>query len=203
MLKSAKGEKEVWQCKVYRQRGRKACSAPQLRTDQLNIVVSEIFTEVMKDKEAIIESLMSFLRNVPRDENYSKARLRTEGELQQVNAKKDRLLELSMAGALSVSEFKTRNDIFNEMAAQLQCQLDTIDTEAQKGKTSALQIDKIREALEKTLSSTRRVARTLRMWLLNIWAHSKPSRKPINKGIAFAVTVVSSRSSTARKATPL
>lgn len=114
--------------------------------------MSEIFTEVMKDKEAIIESLMSFLRNVPRDENYSKARLRTEGELQQVNAKKDRLLELSMAGALSVSEFKTRNDIFNEMAAQLQCQLDTIDTEEQKGKTSALQIDKIREALEKTLS---------------------------------------------------
>ena len=152
VLKSAKGEKEVWQCKVYRQRGRKACSAPQLRTDQLNIVMSEIFTEVMKDKEAIIESLMSFLRNVPRDENYSKARLRTEGELQQVNAKKDRLLELSMAGALSVSEFKTRNDIFNEMAAQLQCQLDTIDTEEQKGKTSALQIDKIREALEKTLS---------------------------------------------------
>ena len=152
ILKSAKGEKEVWQCKVYRQRGRKACSAPQLRTDELNIVMSEIFTEVMKDKEAIIESLMTFLRNAPRDENYSKARLRIEEELQQVNAKKDRLLELSMAGALSVSEFKTRNDIFNEMAAQLQSQLDTIDTEEQKGKTSALQIDKIRKTLEKTLS---------------------------------------------------
>ena len=152
VLKSAKGEKEVWQCKVYRQRGRKACSAPQLRTDELNIVMSEIFTEVMKDKTVIIETLMTVLQNVPRDVDYSKARLRIEEEMKQVNAKKDRLLELSMAGALSVSEFKTRNDIFNEMAAQLQCQLDTIDTEEQKGKTSALQIDKIREALEKTLS---------------------------------------------------
>jgi len=152
VLKSAKGEKEVWQCKVYRQRGRKACSAPQLRTDELNIVMSEIFTEVMKDKTVIIESLMTVLQNVPRDVDYSNARLRIEEEMKQVNAKKDRLLELSMAGALSVSEFKTRNDSFNEMAAQLQCQLDTIDTEEQKGKTSALQIDKIREALEKTLS---------------------------------------------------
>ena len=152
VLKSAKGEKEVWQCKVYRQRGRKACSAPQLRTDELNIVMSEIYTEVMKDKTVIIETLMTVLQNVPRDVDYSKARLRIEEEMKQVNAKKDRLLELSMAGALSVSEFKTRNDIFNEMAAQLQCQLDTIDTEEQKGKTSALQIDKIREALEKTLS---------------------------------------------------
>jgi len=62
------------------------------------------------------------------------------------------LLELSMAGALSVSEFKTRNDSFNEMAAQLQCQLDAIDAEEEKRKTSTLQIDKIRKVLEKTLS---------------------------------------------------
>lgn len=71
-LKSAKGEKEVWQCKVYRQRGRKACSAPQLCTDELNTVMSEIFTEVMTDKEGIIESLVTVLQNVPRDVDYSK-----------------------------------------------------------------------------------------------------------------------------------
>lgn len=28
VLKSSKGEKEVWQCRVYRNRGRAACSAP-------------------------------------------------------------------------------------------------------------------------------------------------------------------------------
>ena len=152
VLKSSKGEKEVWQCKVYRQRGRKACSAPQLRTDELNQVMSQIFTEVMKDKEAIIESLVTVLQSVPRDVDYSKARRRIEEELEQVNAKKDRLLELSMEGGLSVSEFKKRNDSFNELAAQLQGQLDTIDTEEQKSKTSVLQVDKIRKALEKELS---------------------------------------------------
>lgn len=84
--------------------------------------------------------------------HYSKARRRIEEELEQVNAKKDRLLELSMEGGLSVSEFKKRNDSFNELAAQLQGQLDTIDIEEQKSKTSVLQVDKIRKALEKELS---------------------------------------------------
>ena len=114
--------------------------------------MSQIFTEVMKDKDAIIESLVTVLQSVPRDVDYSKARRRIEEELEQVNAKKDRLLELSMEGGLSVSEFKKRNDSFNELAAQLQGQLDTIDTEEQKSKTSVLQVDKIRKTLEKELS---------------------------------------------------
>lgn len=151
-LKSGKGEKEVWQCKIYRQRGRNACSAPQLRTDELNEIMSEIFTEVMKDKDAIIESLIAVLQSVPKDVDYSKARRRIEEELEQVNAKKDRLLELSMAGALSVPEFKKRNDSFNELAVQLQGQLDTIAAEEEKSNNSVLQIDKIRKTLEKELS---------------------------------------------------
>lgn len=152
VLKSGKGEKEVWQCKVYRQRGRNACSAPQLRTDELNEIMSEIFTEVMKDRDAIIESLIAVLQSVPKDVDYSKARRRIEEELEQVNAKKDRLLELSMTGALSVPEFKKRNDSFNELAVQLQSQLDTIAAEEEKCSNSVLQIDRIRKSLEKELS---------------------------------------------------
>ncbi|MBR2895879.1 MAG: recombinase family protein [Oscillospiraceae bacterium] len=152
LLKSGKGEREVWQCKVYRQRGRKACSAPQLRTEELNEIMRQIFTEVMRDKTAIIESLITVLQNVPQDVDYSKARRRIEEELEQVNAKKDRLLELSMAGALSIPEFKKRNDSFNETVLQLQGQLDKITAEEENSRNSVLQIDKIRKVLEKELS---------------------------------------------------
>ena len=152
LLKSGKGEREVWQCKVYRQRGRKACSAPQLRTEELNEIMRQIFTEVMRDKDAIIESLITVLQNIPQDMDYSKARRRIEEELEQVNAKKDRLLELSMAGAMSIPEFKKRNDSFNETVLQLQGQLDKITAEEENSINSVLQIDKIRKVLEKELS---------------------------------------------------
>ena len=177
VLKSGKGEKEVWQCKVYRQRGRNACSAPQLRTDELNEIMSEIFTEVMKDRDAIIESLIAVLQSVPKDVDYSKARRRIEEELEQVNAKKDRLLELSMAGALSVPEFKKRNDSFNELAAQLQSQLDTIAAEEEKCSNSALQIDRIRKTLEKELSFDGEVSSALVASILDKIIVKKESTK--------------------------
>lgn len=152
VLKSAKGEKETWQCKIYRQRGRKACGAPQLCTDDLNVIMREIFTRVMKDKAVIIDSLLNVLRSVPQDLDHGKARRRIEKELEQVSAKKDRLLELSMAGALSMSEFKKRNDSFNELAERLRRQLEAIAIEEQSGKNSAFRGDEIRKALEKALS---------------------------------------------------
>ena len=177
VLKSGKGEKEVWQCKVYRQRGRNACSAPQLRTDELNEIMSEIFTEVMKDRDAIIESLIAVLQSVPKDVDYSKARRRIEEELEQVNAKKDRLLELSMAGALSVPEFRKRNDSFNELAAQLQSQLDTIAAEEEKCSNSVLQIDRIRKKLEKELSFDGEVSSALVASILDKIIVKKESTK--------------------------
>ena len=177
VLKSGKGEKEVWQCKVYRQRGRNACSAPQLRTDELNEIMSEIFTEVMKDRDAIIESLIAVLQSVPKDVDYSKARRRIEEELEQVNAKKDRLLEMSMAGALSVPEFKKRNDSFNELAAQLQSQLDTIAAEEEKCSNSVLQIDRIRKTLEKELSFDGEVSSALVASILDKIIVKKESTK--------------------------
>ena len=42
VLTSAKGDKEVWQCKVYRQKGRSACSAPQIRSTELDQIMAEI-----------------------------------------------------------------------------------------------------------------------------------------------------------------
>jgi len=50
---SAAGDKEVWQCKVYRQKGRAACSAPQIRSSELDQIMAQIFTEMMKDKDSI------------------------------------------------------------------------------------------------------------------------------------------------------
>lgn len=43
VLKSSKGNQEAWQCRVYRDKGRAACSAPQLRTAELDQIMAQIF----------------------------------------------------------------------------------------------------------------------------------------------------------------
>ena len=56
VLKSAKGEKEVWQCRVYRNRGRAGCSAPQMRSSELDLILAQIFHELAQDRQAIVNA---------------------------------------------------------------------------------------------------------------------------------------------------
>ena len=152
ILKSSKGDREVWQCRVYRAKGRSACAAPQIRSEELDRIMAEIFTQMMRDKDTIINALLSVLKSVPQEVDYSRARQRVEEEMAAIAAKKDRLLDLNMDGAISNSEFKNRNDAFNTQLRTLETQLATIRAEEQRQKENTLDVDKIRAALEKELS---------------------------------------------------
>ena len=147
-----KSSKEVWNCRVYRQRGRAGCAAPQMRTEELNKVMADIFGQLVQNRSAIIDALMRVLQSIPDEHDYVADRKRVEDEIASLEAKKDRLLELSMAGALSAAEFKKRNDGFNEQLDRLEAEKETIRQEAEKGKQMASQTDDIRRALEQKLS---------------------------------------------------
>ena len=152
VLKNKNGDSEAWQCRVYRSKGRAGCSAPQIRGEELDQIMAEIFSQMVKDKNTIINSLLAVLQSVPQEVDYSKARFRVEDEMEAVHMKKDRLLDLNMDGAISNAEFKTRNDALNTQLRALEAQLVTIQIEEQRQKESALDVGKIRAALEKELS---------------------------------------------------
>ena len=145
------GGEEVWQCKVYRTGGRAACTAPQLRSAELDSILAEIFTRMVKDRNIIIDSLLAVLRSVPQEVDYSKAAARIGDEMAALNAKKDRLLELNLDGAIGNTEFKSRNDSFNMQLQTLEAQLAAVRAEEQRQKESALDMEKIRQALEREL----------------------------------------------------
>ena len=152
VLNKKSGDEEVWQCKVYRTGGRAACAAPQLRSTELDSILAEIFNQMVKDRNIIIDSLLAVLQSVPQEVDYSKAAARVGDEMAALNAKKDRLLELNLDGAISNTEFKTRNDGFNHQLQTLEAQLATIRAEERRQKESALDTDQIRRALKKELS---------------------------------------------------
>ena len=116
--------------------------------------MAQIFTELMNDKKAIIDSVVSVLQAIPQDVDYSKAKQRLEDEMETVNAKKDKLLELSLAGAIQTAEFKTRNDGFNAQLQTLENQLATVQTEEAKASSRSLDIAEIRRILDEELSFT-------------------------------------------------
>ena len=152
VLKSSKGEKEVWQCRVYRNRGRAACSTPQMRTSELDQIMAQIFEQLAKDKSAIVDAVMKVIQAVPNEHDYRQDVKRVEAEIDSICAKKDRLLEMSIEGALSTLEFKQRNDAFNDQLHELERQMEVLKAEEEKSQTSVEQLVKIKAALEAELS---------------------------------------------------
>ena len=154
VIQTKKGQQEVWQCKVYRSHGRAACSAPQIRSSDLDVILSDIFKELVRDKEKIIDSLVTVLTNIPKEVDYGKLRCQVENEMDDLERKKNRLLDLSIAGALTVEEFKERNDAFNAQILACQGKLSAIRQEEENRTSEELDIPAIRQALDEALSFT-------------------------------------------------
>ena len=152
IYKTQTGSQEVWQCRVYRDRGRAGCSSPQLWTTDLNQIMARIFEGLVQDKEAVINAVMKVIEAVPNDRDFRRESVRVEEELQSLEQKKDRLLEMSIAGAINMAEFKKRNDGFNDQMQRLELQLAEIRQEEEKSKATEAQMQAVRTALEQKLS---------------------------------------------------
>ncbi len=152
VLKSAKGDKEIWQCREYRNRGRAACSAPQLYTAELDRIMAGIFDQLVRNKQAVIDAVVTILQSVPDEHDYGQDLRCIEEDLSALQAKKDRLLEMSIEGVISTAEFKQRNDGFNNQVKALEERRTVLQAEAEKGTRAAARLDEIRAVLEEELA---------------------------------------------------
>ena len=179
VAKSKSGEIEVWQCKIYRAKGRAGCAAPQVRSEELDIIMAAIFSQMIKDKNTIIESLLTVLQSIPKEVDYTATKRRVADEMTSINGKKDHLLELSIAGALTITEFKSRNEAFNQQLRTLETQLSSICIEEERKKAASLDTDKIRDALEAELSFTGGINSNLVATILEKIVVKKESTKEV------------------------
>ena len=177
VIQTKKGQQEVWQCKVYRSHGRAACSAPQIRSSDLDVILSDIFKELVRDKEKIIDSLVTVLSNIPKEVDYGKLRCQVENEMDDLERKKNRLLDLSIAGALTVEEFKERNDAFNAQIQECQGKLTAIRQEEENQSSEELDIPAIRQALDEALRFTGEIDTALVATILDKVVVKKESTK--------------------------
>lgn len=95
---------------------------------------------------------MKMIEAVPNERNFRRESVRIEEELRLLEQKKDRLLEMSIAGAINMAEFKKRNDGFNGQMQQLELQLAEIRQEEEKSEAPEVQMQAVRAALEQKLS---------------------------------------------------
>ena len=177
VIKSSKDETETWQCREYRSRGRAGCSAPQLRTTELDQIMASIFNQLIQDRPAIIGALVKVIQSLPDEHDYAQDAQRVQEDIAAIRAKKDRLLEMSIEGIISMAEFKQRNDGFNDQVEVLENRLTTLQAEAEKVRKTTEQLGEIRSALEQELSFQNGINSALITTILNHIVVKKDSTK--------------------------
>ena len=102
----------VWVCKTYKTKGIKACPSPNIKENDLDKTFINLFNsllqkenikEVLKEYQKIMKS---FSHNLELEEIKKKILI--------LEDYKDKLLDLSIKGLIDNSEFKIRNDKYNE-----------------------------------------------------------------------------------------
>ncbi len=82
---------------IYHAKGKSACSAPQLRTAELDQIMAQIFNHLAQDKQAIVDAVVKVIQAVPDEHDYARDVQRLENERNHLSAKKDRLPASIMA----------------------------------------------------------------------------------------------------------
>ena len=119
-FQTRKGETEFWRCKAYRQQGKDGCDLPAIRTNEVDLVLADLFQKVVTEKKQIIQLVLDSIRETACGVDYSAQIGRIEVQISQIEEKKDKLLELSMADAITLQEFKVRNGRFNRQISALE-----------------------------------------------------------------------------------
>ena len=124
---TAEGQTECWRCQVYRAKGKAGCDLPGIKTTQLDAVLAQVFAQVVESKKALIQLVCQCIQEAVRQQDRSSCQLaRLQQQMEQVRGKKEKLLELCVAGAVDAQEFSQRNEAYNEQLQQLQQTVDAL-----------------------------------------------------------------------------
>lgn len=146
-FKTRAGETEFWKCRTYREKGKEGCDMPSLRTKELDAVLADLFQKLITNQKEIIQLVLRGIAENERKVDYS-AQIESLGEqIKQLTAKKEKLLELSIADAITLQEFKVRNNRMNEQISDLERQIKVF--QQQEGAEKLTQIDS--KVLERAL----------------------------------------------------
>jgi len=138
------GDKEVWQCKHFTEKGSAGCTSPILYTAELDQILRDCYNAIIQDKTAIINKLVKIYSSISGGSDLREYVAKTKVEIDRITAMKDKLLELSIEGRLSNEEFEKRNNSFNMDIERLEAQLANYKEQEEKNRAVSANVEALR-----------------------------------------------------------
>jgi site-specific DNA recombinase len=117
------GNREIWQCKMYRVQGKKGCESPTILTSELDDIMIKINNILLLNKDNILNNVSNAYKSVLDNQNYKNDILKKQNTLTKIQQKKDKLFDLITDGLIEKKEFSIRNNSliaeFNKIEAEI------------------------------------------------------------------------------------
>nr|WP_302666441.1 recombinase family protein [uncultured Agathobaculum sp.] len=144
-----RGEVECWNCKLYRLKGKQSgCSSPTIYSSELDRVLSCVFERVIDEKSDAMQEYIQNLKDFAEQQDHRAELERLTQQIDTLTAKKEKLLELALDGALANDEFKRRNEQYNEQLEALEQQRRQLQNAGQDLEARIKRVEKLSKTIE-------------------------------------------------------
>ena len=114
-LSKKRGEVECWNCRLYRLKGKQnGCYSPTIYSDELDRILAKVFEQAAGEKSGAIQEYIDNLKSFASRQDHTAELARLIQQSNTIRKKKEKLLELTLTGALSNEEFRQRNEQYNQ-----------------------------------------------------------------------------------------
>ena len=149
-----KNKKDItWVCSEYLKNGKSSCDSPNIRESELDAIFKDLISKLQIDSNEVIDTLMNYYKYLEIDTGIDEEISLIEKEINNLYAKKDKLLELSLQGSLSNTEFYERNNSFNEKIKVLDNELNKLKNQKKELKGTTDKTKELAEILKQKVNS--------------------------------------------------
>jgi DNA invertase Pin-like site-specific DNA recombinase len=145
------GNKEIWMCRYYMDRGRSGCTMPILYKTELDEIMKRCYNDLVINKSEIIHDLVKIYSTIAKKSSIKEDIGKCKVEINAILKRKDKLLDLSVNGELSDSEFGIRNKAFNTEIESLKGRICEMEAQERTNAEIEESIEKLREIIAKEL----------------------------------------------------
>ena len=185
---SKRSNKPAWACSRYITYGLKECESPIIQESELIEILKVVLNKFLSNKKEIIEDLMNKYKKYNFTKDFEMEISNIESNINVIQSKKDKLLELTIKNLLSDEEFYKRNEELNKEIEKQQEKIKGLKEEKENLSSIEDSMNQIKVALEKEIKIDENIEDLIKLLVDKIYVSKvNGDRKHIKLEIYFKI----------------
>ena len=153
--KTRTGTNNRWVCSHKIKNGSESCQTVGLYEEELKEVLADVIKILTGDIDDIVEKYIQYIKQINNSKDFERKTQGLQAEIDLLDKKKERLLELNLDDKLSNEEFANRNNAYNDECLLLQKELRELQKHRENQASSISNIFTLKNSLKECFNSSK------------------------------------------------